>query len=99
VHNLVRGVAPPYPGAFSDVQGKRLRVLRTTLPREAPRSLGYPALYCEAGQCYAECGDQRAVRILELEVDGKMLGERSFVRAGTTVPQRLPLSSEPAPRP
>src|SRR5207245_6804252 len=29
VHDLVRAVAPPYPGAFTEVEGTRLRVLRT----------------------------------------------------------------------
>ena len=29
IHNLVRGVAPPYPGAFFDLQGRRIKVLRT----------------------------------------------------------------------
>src|SRR5262245_58211941 len=45
IHNLVRGVAPPYPGAFSDVGGKRIRVLRSLLLREQPRRIGFPALY------------------------------------------------------
>src|SRR5581483_864422 len=35
VHDLVRGVAPPYPGAFADVAGRRLRVLRTVVVSEA----------------------------------------------------------------
>jgi methionyl-tRNA formyltransferase len=83
IHNLVRGVAPPYPGAFSDVAGRRVRVLRSLLPREQPRRVGFPALYCENGRCYAECGDGRALRILSLEVDGTMLDQRSFERTGT----------------
>src|SRR5437660_7764457 len=29
IHNLVRAVAPPYPGAFTAVAGKQARVLRT----------------------------------------------------------------------
>ncbi len=31
IHNLVRAVAPPYPGAFTDVAGASARVLRTRL--------------------------------------------------------------------
>jgi methionyl-tRNA formyltransferase len=82
IHNLVRGVAPPYPGALSDVGGKRLRVLRSMLAREPPRRVGFPALYCEGGRCYAECGDGNALHILSLEVDGTMLDQRSFERTG-----------------
>lgn len=90
IHNLVRGVAPPYPGAFCQVQGKRLRVLRTLLPGESPPKAGVPALFCHAGRCYAECGDGKPLRVLSLEVDGRMLDERSFQGVGTTPPVRLP---------
>jgi len=83
IHNLVRGVAPPYPGAFGDVGGKRVRILRSLLPREQPPRLGFPALYCADGRCYAECGDGKALRILAMEVDGTMLDQRSFERTGS----------------
>ena len=97
IHNLVRGVAPPYPGAFCMAGGKRLRVLRTLLASETPPRVGYPALFCHAGRCYAECSDGRCLRILSLEVDGTMLDERSFQRAGATAPIPLLVSqlSEP----
>jgi methionyl-tRNA formyltransferase len=89
VHNLVRGVAPPYPGAFSDVGGKHVRVLRSQLCAEPPLRIGFPALYCAGGRCYAECGDGRTLRILSMEVDGTMLDQRSFERTGTTPPIAL----------
>ncbi len=89
IHNLVRGVAPPYPGAFSDVAGRRIRVLRSLLAREQPVRIGFPALYCDSGRCYAECGDGNALRILSLEVDGTMLDQRTFERTGSAPPVRL----------
>jgi methionyl-tRNA formyltransferase len=89
IHNLVRGVAPPYPGAFCDIAGKRVRILRTMLADSSPRSAGFPALYCEEGHCYAECGDGAALRILSMEVDGTMLDRASFQRTGSTPPVRL----------
>jgi methionyl-tRNA formyltransferase len=95
IHNLVRGVAPPYPGAYSDVEGKRVRVLRTLVPRESVPRTGFPALFCHAGRCYAQCGDGSLLRILSLEVDGKILDERSFQRIGTTPPVRLPIQHRP----
>lgn len=91
IHNLVRGVAPPYPGAFSKVQGKAVRVLRTLVAREVHPAIGYPALFCRAGRCYAECGDGSLLRILSLEVDGKMLDDRTFRQAETFAPVRLPV--------
>jgi methionyl-tRNA formyltransferase len=73
VHNLVRGVAPPYPGAFTGIGAMTLRILRTRLePNRRPRS-GAPGLYFEAGAFFADCGDGKVLRILELEADGRPL--------------------------
>lgn len=67
VHNLVRGVAPPYPGASTQVGATTLRILRTRLePDRRPRS-GAPGLYFEAGSYFADCGDGKVLQILELE--------------------------------
>ncbi len=73
VHNLVRGVAPPYPGAFAEIGALRLRILRTRLePNRRPRT-GAPGLYFEAGSYFADCGDGKVLRILELETPGGTL--------------------------
>ena len=61
VHNLVRAVAPPFPGAFSDVGRGRLWIHRTRL--EAHGDTGAPRLYGRAGACYAACA-QGKLRIL-----------------------------------
>ena len=73
IHDLVRAVAPPYPGAFSELEGKRLRVLRTRLlaRREAAGSRAF--LHADAGRCVAVCADGDALEILELELDGEAL--------------------------
>jgi methionyl-tRNA formyltransferase len=104
IHNLVRGVAPPYPGAFCDVQGRRLRVLRTL--REAPgragvrrAGVGRPAMYCHGGRCYVECGDGDVLRVLSLEVDGTMLSDETFREAGDTPPVYLTHGSDAGPQP
>jgi methionyl-tRNA formyltransferase len=39
IHDLVRAVAPPYPGAFTTIGGARLRVLRTRVIDPPPRPL------------------------------------------------------------
>jgi len=81
VHNLVRGVAPPYPGAFTRVGATTLRILRTRLePDRRPRS-GAPGLYFEAGSYFADCGDGKVLQILELEArddSGKPLDPSPF---------------------
>jgi methionyl-tRNA formyltransferase len=89
VHNLVRAVAPPYPGAFAEIQGRMVR-FRRTLPQPGREGhFGRPALYCEAGRCYVECADGAVLRVLCLEVDGTMLSDETFRRAGDTAPVYL----------
>jgi methionyl-tRNA formyltransferase len=68
IHNLVRAVAPPYPGAFCDVDGRRLRVHRTRLlPRENARASGPPGIEQTADGLFARCGDAGRLAILEWE--------------------------------
>ncbi|MHB8405287.1 MAG: formyltransferase [Gammaproteobacteria bacterium] len=69
VHNLIRAVAPPYPGAFSVCDGKPLRILRSHYADEAARH-GKAVLYVEQGRCYADCGDRRRLEVVILELDG-----------------------------
>ncbi len=67
VHNLVRAVAPPYPGAFTDWQGQRMIVARTSLEGPFPRQLDLqaPGIQVVDNQVFGVCGDQRAVAILD----------------------------------
>jgi methionyl-tRNA formyltransferase len=67
VHNLVRGVAPPYPGAFTDLGTGRVRILRTRVEPGRRALPGGPGLYCEAGAVFADCGDGGVLRVLETE--------------------------------
>jgi methionyl-tRNA formyltransferase len=62
IHNLVRAVAPPYPGAFCD----RLKVYRTQITDlPAPNRPSGP--YQDHGQWFALCGDGKVLRLLEVE--------------------------------
>ncbi len=71
VHDLVRAVAPPFPGAFTDVNGCRLAILETRLdPLPAIHAGLAPCLYAEDGQWYADCADGRRLRITHLAIDG-----------------------------
>ncbi|MGA9854328.1 MAG: formyltransferase [Gammaproteobacteria bacterium] len=69
VHNLIRAVAPPYPGAFSVCDGKPLRILHSHYAGEAARH-GKPVLYVEQGRCYADCGDGQRLEVVILELHG-----------------------------
>ncbi|QGZ61602.1 formyltransferase [Paraburkholderia acidisoli] len=74
VYNLVRAVAPPYPGAFTDLHGERFVIARARLVRpgtqdaERVRALGAlpPGLHVSDNALFALCGDGRAIAIHEL---------------------------------
>jgi methionyl-tRNA formyltransferase len=78
IHDLVRAVAPPYPGAFTGLEGGRLRVLRTRLlpGREPVRARA--VLHVAGGRCLAACVDGASLEILEAELDGKALSAQEF---------------------
>jgi methionyl-tRNA formyltransferase len=87
VHNLVRAVAPPYPGASARAGGLPLRLLRT-LPAAGP-SAPQPELRWVAGEVVAALPDG-ALRLLEFELDGVICNATGFhARFGATA---LPLS-------
>lgn len=56
IHNLVRAVAPPYPGAYTDVNGHRLVIQRTRVIDAQRRQDAAPQLRCANGHLYADCG-------------------------------------------
>ena len=77
VHNLVRGVAPPYPGAFTTVRGSSARVLRTLRDQRPAR--GAPGTFTIDGDdILASCGDGRALRVLSLEIAGRAVDASCF---------------------
>jgi methionyl-tRNA formyltransferase len=82
IHNLVRAVAPPFPGAFTEVNGCRLEVLETrmdTHPVKYPAQI--PCLYASDGIWYADCIDGRRLKILQLTANGEPLAHNTVPRA------------------
>jgi methionyl-tRNA formyltransferase len=69
IHNLVRAVAPPYPGAFTELGGHHLtihrtRVLEGSAPRQAPR------LEVRDDAVVVHCADGGRLQVLEAALDG-----------------------------
>ncbi len=71
VHNLVRAVAPPYPGAFTTIAGHPARVLRTRIVASAAVRTA-PTLVVAHGNLVARCGGGGILRIDALEIDGRI---------------------------
>lgn len=83
IHDLVRAVAPPYPGAFTALDGKRLRILRTHLLSE-PGKCGAALLRAEGGRLVAQCADGGRLQVLECELDGQPFTAQQL--GGRTLP-------------
>lgn len=67
IHNLVRAVAPPYPGAFSEDGGGRRMILRTRIEPGRRAQPGRLGPYAEGGAWFADCGDGRVLRLLQVD--------------------------------
>ena len=81
IHNLIRAVAPPYPGAFFDLDGHRI-VVAGSLPRPSLQPRGAsPKLYIGNDDLYADCIDGQVLQLFGAQVDGKaMLGTQFGAR-------------------
>lgn len=78
IHNLVRAVAPPYPGAMTAVMGQPLKIHRTARAPEHFRHHNPGFINVSTSRCIALCGDGRMLRILEAEYAGKVLDETAL---------------------
>ena len=67
VHNLVRAVAPPYPGAFTEHNGAIMILARTSLkgPFLAKLDLRATGIQVVDNRVFGICGDHQAVEVLE----------------------------------
>ncbi|MGA8707192.1 MAG: formyltransferase [Steroidobacteraceae bacterium] len=82
-HNLIRAVAPPFPGAFTEAEGVPLRILRSlpvAVPQALARAPGQAPLLCwHHGALYALCHDG-ALRILQFEFGPELRSADAFHR-------------------
>lgn len=68
IHNLIRAVAPPYPGAFSDTTKGRIRVLHSIYRANEKSNGGVPSLFARGNRLFAECGDGGVLELLAVEL-------------------------------
>jgi methionyl-tRNA formyltransferase len=80
IHNLVRAVAPPYPGAFSEMSGQRWIIERTQLVPGRTSDERRPHLFEESGVCYVGCGDGGVLRLLAVSGGGAPLDLRGLAK-------------------
>ena len=74
VHDLVRAVAPPFPGAFTEAGGQRIEVWETRIEaRPARHPQCAPCLYADAGRWYADCPDGSRLEIVKLAIGNSLI--------------------------
>ncbi len=76
IHNLVRAVAPPYPGAMTRLMGRPMRILQTLVTR-CSASGKTPSFYVKEGRAYAICGSG-VLRVVRFELDGAEMSAAEF---------------------
>jgi methionyl-tRNA formyltransferase len=66
VHNLIRAVAPPYPGAFTDWQGARMVIAKSKLNPLLPSSIDLDQLGIQVvdNRVFGICGNHQAIEIM-----------------------------------
>lgn len=79
IHNLVRALAPPYPGAFLRIRGEQVRIDRTRL---VERQLTAPGsglrLICDAGALWLLASDGTTLEVLAAQGDAGPIDPTGF---------------------
>lgn len=90
IHNLVRAVAPPYPGARTRLRGRPARILRTRVRDNATAETSTASLTVEGGEMVARCGGGGTLCVRALEIDAVAVTAASLAAVCGELPVALP---------
>lgn len=104
IHDLVRAVAPPYPGAYAAFDDVTIRILRTLRTQPSPPLASPDALtaglFAAHDALWLRAGDGAVLRVLAAECDDQPLDARGFAaRFGASLPAPSPPSAPDRPSP
>ncbi len=77
IHNLVRAVAPPFPGAFTTIDGDEWRILRTRVVDESAPSC-HARLRVDGNRLLADCAGGGQLEIVAAVRAGQTITARDF---------------------
>jgi methionyl-tRNA formyltransferase len=80
IHNLVRAVAPPYPGAHSRIGGRTLEILRTYYREDDRGASPAPELRAANGILRLACTDGMMLTVVDARLDGIALTPENFTQ-------------------
>ncbi len=97
IHNLIRAVAPPYPGAFGDFCGRELRILRSRNNNQLSRHPGCaPCLRAAGETLLLDCTDGKCLTLTRAELDGQALTAANLAsRCGAAIVPLTTRTKEP----
>jgi methionyl-tRNA formyltransferase len=71
IHNLIRAVAPPYPGTYTTLDGQELRLLRSRVINQQANNNAKSVFFCDNSGCYVHCAGGGTLQLFALEYAGK----------------------------
>lgn len=92
IYNLIRAVAPPYPGAFLDTPSQpRFFIYRALLEKADGKMTDYPVIFREQNGYYLQIAEGTLIKILECGWDGQASASAMafFASNKITLPWRL----------
>lgn len=89
IHDLVRAVAPPYPGAFTTIGGVPARILATRVADGTAPATLVPGVSVRVGELVAHCGGGGLLRVLALELEGALVTPQAFAERFGRAPVAL----------
>jgi len=84
VHNMIRALAPPYPGAFFDIAdvpgkvGSQRLIIEGSYYRGLPAERTGPRIYWQQGRCWFDGADGERLLVRGLRLNGEVLTEAGF---------------------
>jgi methionyl-tRNA formyltransferase len=98
IHNLIRAVAPPFPGAFGSCGRSILRALGSRyLDQAARHRQGAPCLYAESGALHLDCLDGKRLTLTVAELAGEPLTPAALLAHYGPAPVSLASSHNNSP--
>jgi methionyl-tRNA formyltransferase len=89
IHNLVRAVAPPFPGAFADVGNQRWFIHKTRVAPWTVAPSQQARVISADGHCYAECRDGSVLQLVAVASADGPLNLRGLAAALSNRPRML----------
>jgi len=98
IHNLIRAVAPPFPGAFGSCGRSILRALGSRyLDQAARHRQAAPCLYAESGALHLDCLDGKRLTLTVAELAGEPLTPAALLAHYGPAPVSLASSHDNSP--